>query len=189
MSETPSEVVQVRVDSLASYYSSLAAALTEAGLGGSQMNEIFSKHVRAECGQCGIQITGDEIGRFAVTDATTEPSDPKQARLRQGYCARVGCESHYYSIHFTDSPNTDWAKIRERAERLANGAQSAAQEDAAARAQAARKRRWVRLGVGVGAILILLLCRHILYYGYVPLLQKPHKFTVDPASVNHGTAQ
>src|SRR5438128_11353271 len=123
MSQTAPDVVQVRVDSLASLYSRLAAALTEAGLSGSQMNEIFSKHVRAECGQCGIQITGDDLGRIAVTDATTEPSDPKLDRLRQGYCARNGCDSHYYCIHFSAYPNVDWANIRERAERLATGAQ------------------------------------------------------------------
>ena len=188
MTEAASNVVQVRVDSLASLYSNLAAALTEAGLSASQMNEILSKHVRAECGQCGIQITGDDIGRIAVIDATTGPADPKQDRLRHGYCARSGCESHYYCIHFSAYPNVDWPKIRERAERLATDAQSAAQEDATARAKAARKWRRIRLGIGVAVILILLLCRHILYYGYVPLLQKPHKFTIDPASVNRGTA-
>ncbi len=189
MSQTASNVLQVPVERLGSVYSSLAAALSEAGLSGNQMNDIFSKHVRGECVQCGIQITGDEIGYIAVTDATPEASNPKQARLRQGYCARNGCESRYYNIHFTDYPNVDWAKIREKAGGLATATQSAVDEEATAKARAARKRRLIRLGVGVAAILILLLCRHILYYGYVPLLQKPRKFAIDPASVNRRPAR
>ena len=53
MSQTSSDILQVRVEALASLCSSLAAALSEAGFTGSQLNEIFSNHVRGECVQCG----------------------------------------------------------------------------------------------------------------------------------------
>jgi len=34
-------------------------------------------------------------------------------------------------------------------------------------------------------VLILLLFWHIRYYGYVPFVQKPHKYTIAPASGNN----
>ncbi len=160
MNQAAPDILQVRLDSLASLYSRLAAALGEAGFSGNQLNEIFSKHVRAECVQCGIQISGDDIGHIAFAEEKTPLPNSKLDRLRHGYCVRNGCDSYFYRLHFGDYPGLDWKEIREKADRHTVAAE-------------------------VAVVLVLLLFWHIRYYGYVPLLQKPHKYTIDPGSVDN----
>jgi len=189
MSQTSSDILQVRVEALASLCSSLAAALSEAGFTGSQLNEIFSNHVRGECVQCGIQISGDDMGRIAMAGEAVELPNPKLGRLRQGYCARNGCDSFYYRVHLGDYVNLDWAKIREKADSLRGAAQADAAKAPGAETSAVRKRILMRVGAGVVVVAILLIWRHWIYYGYVPLLQRPHKYTIDPASAGHGPAR
>jgi len=182
MSQSSSNTLQVRVETLASLYSSLAAALSAAGFTGSQLNEIFSKHVRAECVQCGIPINGEDMGHIALAGHGKVLANSKLERLRQGYCARNGCDSFYYRIHLCDYANLDWVKIRAKADALAVAAQSGPAETPGADTRALRKRLLIRVGTGFVVVVILLLWRHWTYYGYVPLLQKPHKYTIDPAS-------
>jgi len=186
MNQSASDVIQVHVERIGSLYSGLTAALSEAGFSGSQLNDIFSKHIRGECVQCGIRITGDNMAHLALAGDTTEMPDSRLCRLRQGYCARNGCDSCYYRILFDGYPGLDWTKIREQAGSLAVAGQSTAQQETGA----TTIRNWllVRLAAGLAVVLILLLFWHIRYYGYVPLLQKPHKYTIDPASVSHGAA-
>ena len=183
MSQPVSDTVQFHIERIGPLYTGLAAALSEAGFSGSQLNEIFSRRIRGECVQCGIRISGDDIAHVALTEDNTEMPDSRLDRLRQGYCARNGCDSYYYRIHFDDYPDLDWTKIQEKAGHLASATQATIEKQTSATAI----RNWVliRLAVGLGVVLILLLFWHIRYYGYVPVLQKPHKYTVDPASVSH----
>ena len=187
MSQPVSYTVQFHIERIGALYTGLAAALSEAGFSGSQLNEIFSRHIRGECVQCGIRITGDDIARVALAEDKTEVPDLRLDRLRQGYCARNGCDSYYYHIHFDDYPDLDWTKIREKAGLLAAAKQATIEKETSA----TTIRNWIliRLAVGLGVVLILLLFWHIRYYGYVPVLQKPHKYTVDPASANHRPAR
>ena len=187
MSQPVSDIVQVHVERIGPLYTGLAAALSEGGFSGRQLNEIFSKHIRGECVQCGIRITGDDIAHVALAKDKTEISDSRLDRLRQGYCARNRCDSYYYRIHFDDHPDLDWTKIREKAGNLGVAAQATPEKETGA----TTIRNWllIRLAVGLGVALILLLFWHIRYYGYVPVLQKPHKYTVDPASVSQRPAR
>ena len=187
MSQPVSDIVQVHVERIGPLYTGLAAALTEAGFSGSQLNEIVSKHIRGECVQCGIRITGDDMARVALAGDKTEMPDSRLDRLRQGYCARNGCNSYYYRFHFDDYLDLDWTKIREKAGHLAAAKQATIEKETSA----TTIRNWllIRLAVGLGVALILLLFWHIRYYGYVPVLQKPHKYSIDPASVSHETAR
>jgi len=189
MTQAGSDVVQVRVDSLASLYTGLAAALSEGGFTGSQLNEIFSQHIRGECVGCGIRITGDDIAHVALAGDKTELPDSRLGRLRQGYCARNGCDSYYYRFHFDDYPKVDWVKMREKAGSLAFAAQTVAAKETANETTGIRKALLIRVAAGFAVVLILLLFWHIRYYGYVPILQKPHKYAVDPASVSPRSAR
>ena len=163
MSQPATNTKQIRVESLATFYSGLAAALSKAGFIGRQLNEIISKHVRGECVQCGIRITGEDLERITLAGEKTELPDWRLTRLRQGYCARKGCDSYHYRIHFDDYTNVDWSHIHESS-------------------PTNRKRFLIRLGLGIAVVLVLLLFWHIRYYGYVPFVQKPHKYTIAPAS-------
>jgi hypothetical protein len=184
MSPAESIIQQVRIDALASFYSGLVAALSEAGFGGSRLNEIFPNLIRAECVGCGIQITGGDMAQIALSEKTTNPPNSKLDRLRQGYCARKGCDSYYYRIHFRDDPNLDWRSIYDKAAALAVVAPAATEEGPAEERPTIRNWLLVRLGVAIAVVFVLLLIWQIRYYGYVPLLQKPHHYTIDPASAS-----
>ena len=187
MSQPVSDTVQFHIQQIGPLYTGLAAALSEAGFSGSQLNEIFSRRIRGECVQCGIRITGDDMARVALAEDKTDMLDSRLDRLRQGYCARNGCNSYYYRFQFDDYPDLDWTNIREKAGHLAVAAQATLKKETSA----TTIRNWIliRLAVGLGVVLILLLFWHIRYYGYVPVLQKPHKYTVDPASASHRPAR
>ena len=189
MSQPVSDTLQVHVERIGGLYTRLAAALSEAGFSGSQLNEICSRHIRGECVQCGIRITGDEMAHVALAEIKTEMAHSRLDRLRQGYCARNGCDSFYYRVHLGDYVNLDWAKIREKADSLRGAAQADAAKAPGAETSAVRKRILMRVGAGVVVVAILLIWRHWIYYGYVPLLQRPHKYTIDPASAGHGPAR
>jgi len=185
MSQPATNTKQIRVESLATFYSGLAAALSKAGFIGRQLNEIISKHVRGECVQCGIRITGEDLERITLAGEKTELPDWRLTRLRQGYCARKGCDSYHYRIHFDDYPNVDWSQIHESADSGSTVGQIAAEEVTSEGLPTNRKRFLIRLGLGIAVVLILLLFWHIRYYGYVPFVQKPHKYTIAPASGNN----
>ncbi|HYT62160.1 MAG TPA: hypothetical protein VEL06_18415 [Haliangiales bacterium] len=185
MNQAAPDILQVRLDSLASLYSRLAAALGEAGFSGNQLNEIFSKHVRAECVQCGIQISGDDIGHIAFAEEKTPLPNSKLDRLRHGYCVRNGCDSYFYRLHFGDYPGLNWKEIWEKADRHTVAAEAAREKATLQGSNTFHKWLLTRVCVGVAVVLVLLLFWHIRYYGYVPLLQKPHKYTIDPGSVDN----
>lgn len=187
MSQPVQDTVQVRVERIGPLYTGLAAALSEAGFSGSQLNDIFSRHVRGECVQCGIRITGDDMAHITLAEDKTDLLDSRLDRLRQGYCARNKCDSYYYRIHLDDYPDLDWTKIREQAGHLAVATQATLEKDTGA----TTIRNWllIRLAAGLSVVLILLLFWHVWYYGYVPILQKPHKYAVDPASASHRPAR
>ena len=186
MNQPASDVIQVHVERIGSLCSGITGALSEAGFSRSQLNDIFSKHIRGECVQCGIRITGEDMAHVALAGDKTEMPDSRLGRLRQGYCARNGCDSYYYRIHFDDYPDLDWTKILEKADNLELATQGTPEK----KTEAITIRNWllIRLAMGLGVVLILLLFWHVRYYGYVPVLQKPHKYTVDPASASRGPA-
>ena len=173
MTQTATTIAQVGVDRLPALYSSLTAALSEAGLSSGQLGEIFSKYVSAECVLCGTRVTGEEMGGITSAAEKTLAPDSKFGRLQRGSCARTGCISSYYRVHLREHPSLDWMKIREKAN----------EDEAFKQANAARNRLLIRVVLGIGVILILLFCRYVMYYGHVPWLQKPHKYNIDPASV------
>src|SRR5580765_1953894 len=159
MVQIATTIAQVGVDRLPALYSSLTAALSEAGFSSGQLGEIFSKYVSAECVLCGTRVTGEEMGSITGVLEKTAPNS-KMDRLKCGSCAKPGCVSSYYRVHLREYPDLDWVKIREKA----------TEDQAFKGAKAARKRSLIRVVLGVGVLLILLLCRYIMYYGHVPLL-------------------
>src|SRR5213592_1253312 len=83
MSQPVSDPVQFHIERIGPLYTGLAAALSEAGFSGSQLNEIFSRRIRGECVQCGIRITGDDIARVSLAEDKKEVPDLRLDRLRQ----------------------------------------------------------------------------------------------------------
>jgi len=177
------KTIQIRVENLVRFHASLARALSETGISGGQLNEIFSTYLRAECAKCGIKITGDEIVHVGVAEEATELPHPKLKRLRLGYCAREGCESYDYYIHLEDHPGVDWAKVSEKAHQLATAMKAEASQDEKRQARQKRNRRRTRVVAGLFIVIALLLVSFLTRHGRLPFTKKPHKYEIDPASV------
>jgi hypothetical protein len=178
---------QVAVDQLAGWHTALVRTLTAAGVTGDALNDLFARHVRAQCVGCGIQLTGEEIGRLTLGDAASALDAPKLERLRLGYCARKDCTCYYYQVVCEPHPKVDWARLWSGLEGqpLPNPAEA---EAAAAPAPdplgRARRRSLVRAGIGLGVILVLLVLRHLWLGGTLPGFPRAPKYTVDPASLS-----
>jgi len=177
-----SNTVQVRVESLIRYYASLARVLSESGISGTQLNEIFSTRVAAECVQCGIKVSGEDMGLIAVAEEGTPLPHPKLERLRLGYCAREGCESYFYSIVFEDCPGVDWKNVAEKANNLVIAEKNAAREEEKRQTRRKRNRRMLRVALGLLAMVLLIVSWFVAQNGRLPFRKKLHKYQIDPAS-------
>jgi hypothetical protein len=174
------------VERLAPIYANLARALTETGISGSQLNEILTTRLKARCVKCDIQLASDEIEQVSLVEDPTQLSHPKLKRLRLGYCAREGCESDDYQIQLESCPGVDWDIIAAKANDLMS-AQKAAEQEAVRRQERQKqiqrtKRAILALLTGAACLLLLFVWRQ----GRLPFVKKPHKYQIDPASVNPG---
>jgi hypothetical protein len=134
-----------------------------------------------ECVQCGLTVTGDDL--LAILDPSST-SNPKQNRLRQGYCARRGCPSYYYRLYFGASPGLDWNRILTETEVLPVTA-SPITSDADAEG-AITSGSGFYLGKARFAVMVVLLVvtGMVLAFqwhrgGTIPLLRVPEQFEVD----------
>ncbi len=110
----------VRLEELPLVHTGLARAFGEVGIGGQQLDDIFSLGVTATCIGCGIRLTGNELAHLAVA-ATGQPNaELKLDRLRLGYCARKGCTAKFYRIECENLPGLDAAKVVARGLELRN---------------------------------------------------------------------
>jgi hypothetical protein len=185
MTETGSTTLQIRVETLPAVYSALVAALGELELSGSILNALISKHVSAACVLCNIQVPGDDLSAVALAAHPDTLTDARLARLKQGYCCRRSCDSYYYNLIFAPHPSVDWRRI---VGKLSDAAAPVTAEKDAHKGEhpsqsPARKRLLIKVAAGLGLVLLLLLCRHLLSGGSLPGLHRAPKYTVDPASL------
>lgn len=156
--------------------------------------------VSAECIQCGITVSGDELLALASPPPSTNPNpnpNPKVDRLRLGYCARSSCNSSFYRILLPAIPNLDWDQLLPAAS-LALGPTTQPHpnpdlDDATlarrATAQANTRRALHRAAAGAVIVLALLLARHWYRGGSIPLLREPEKFQVDVDPIYQNSTQ
>ncbi len=190
MTAPPSDRVKVRTDGLAAFYAALAKVLTEAGLTGAQLNDVFTRSVSAECVQCGLPITGEEIGQLALADPQAELANPKLKRLRLGYCGGPGCNSYFYTVKLAAHPDVNWATVIAKVESQTAPVEHLPSEVSELTLPPTKKRTvLVRVAVGVVIILVLLLIRHLMTGGTIPLIHHAPKYQVDPSSVSGDAAE
>jgi hypothetical protein len=179
------ESIQVPIQGLTPLYTQLAGALKGMGMTEAQLQEALEQGVQARCAQCGTLLSGEDLGRLSAADPSSPPADPRIGRLVRGYCAGKDCSSNYYQVEFMDAPNVDWGQIRAQAEQSGDRSPGPGKEPKDSTPKAARPPvPWRRVGIGLGVILFLLLVRFIYLHGYVPVVQRPQNFAVDPASTN-----
>jgi hypothetical protein len=166
---------------LPAFGAALADAVKDCGLAEDERQPMLRASVSAQCSQCGITVTGEELVALTAPSAAGE-MNPKLERLREGYCARDGCASYHYQLQFKPYPGVDWGRLLATAEAKMpqHGATGAAERESEAAAKR-RERRQVatRVLLGLGIILLLLLIRQWYVGGTVPLIREPEHFQVD----------
>jgi len=185
MAQPSPENVQVRVDALPGCYQVLVEALTLAELDAAELHEAFARYISAECLQCGIRITGEELGQIALAMPGDPTENPKLTRLRQGYCAQKGCESYYYRLILSEHPKVDWHQLAAGLGQAGAPPPTpvAPPKPTGLLALWLTDKRSRRVLAGVALLLVLLVLRHFWTGGTVPFVHRAPAYTVDPASV------
>src|SRR6188768_3779947 len=79
-----------------------------------QWQGLFNGRVEAQCVQCGIKVTGEELRELSIIDPAHPIEDHKLDRLRLNYCARNSCQSRFYSVHIQPDSELHWTAIKEQ---------------------------------------------------------------------------
>jgi len=186
MPESSATSPQFQIDALSVAYRLVLDAVKPLGLSAEELTALFSQHVSAECLQCGIQITGDELNQLLLASPEAPPSEPRLVRLHQGYCARKDCDSYYYRFVFQGHPKVDWTLV-------ATAVAGISAPTPAARTSPVERpdRFWFlqdarvrRVAFGISILLVLLVLRHFATGGRLPFVHRTPKYVVDPASVS-----
>lgn len=185
MIESQSKTLRIRVETLPAVYAALVRCLSETGLGGAALHDVIVGCVSANCVLCEIQINGGDLNTMALAHRADALADPRLARLKQGYCCRRSCDSYYYHLVFEPHPSVNWERVLEK---LGTGGTTIASEETLERPDrsgkdAARRTLVLKVGAGVGVVLLLLLVRHLMSGGSLPGLHRAPKYTVDPKSL------
>jgi hypothetical protein len=171
------KTVQTRIEDIIPFYTNLAGVLTEMGIGGDRLNQIFACHLSAECVQCGIRIRGEELGCLAVAVENPQSLHSKLQRLRLGYCARESCACAFYLIRLDDVSDVDWTTAAEKT------GQRVHELEATAKKQEQEKRKPSparRLALALAIVSTIFLLRYAMAHKYWPFVQKPQKYQIDP---------
>jgi hypothetical protein len=175
MPATWPETSQMTIRELADFSSSLTQSLARIP-DSDKLRPALDEALSAECVQCQIKLTGADLLKFGAGETET---DPKLERLKTGYCARNGCDSHYYRVHCAPHPQLDWPKILNPAQEIV----TAATESERVAKKLARLQRHhkniLRTATAIGVLLLVLILRQIYIGGTIPFIREPENFKVD----------
>lgn len=159
---------------LADFSASLETTLS-AGPETEKLRPALREALSAECVQCGIRLMGSDILNFPL-----EENDPRYERLRNGYCARSGCDSRFYRVTCAPHPQLNWPVLLSPAQELTDE-RKADEFHAENRASSSRRRNstLLRTAAVIAVLLILVLIRHIQTGGTIPFVREPEDFKVD----------
>ena len=183
MSQQLLTVRQEHLQNLAPFCRCLVDALQGTGLPPDEVLGALHDTVTAECVQCGIQVSGEELSALAQPPSP-EHASAKIGRLRLGDCARKGCDSCYYRLSFQAHPKVDWPSLLSQIEVIP---QNQVEQPSAASAwklagglrvlRSVPRRAWIALAV----VLVLLVVRQWYSGGRLPLIREPENFKIQPA--------
>lgn len=127
----------------------------------------------AQCVQCGIRLSGADV--LALPDST----DARLERLRHGYCARNGCDCHFYNVSRAPHADFDWARLMSETNASVESQAAVAAAEAAYVRRQARRGKAIRIGVAIAALLAVYVARQLYMGGRIPFIREPEKFQVD----------
>lgn len=144
---------------------------------------VVEEALSGECVQCGIRVTGAELLKLGEGNAA---NDPKVERLKSGYCARNGCDSHFYRVTRASHPQIDWPKLIAPAQEIVQTKTEAEQAEADLTKMARRHRNILRTAVIVGVFFLVVILRQIYFGGSIPFIREPEAFKVDRGVASDG---
>ena len=175
------------IQALGEFSSALTETLARAGLGADKAWAARAA-VLAECVQCGMSISGEELFALSQPEPQTE-TNAKVRRLRLGDCARPGCESYHYRLTFQTCAAVDWATLVPQIDRIKGELQL---NQTRASAAIKRKALWAmarRVAIALALVIVLFLIRQWYFGGRIPLLREPEQFRVDPFPADYQPPQ
>jgi hypothetical protein len=174
---------QEHLQKLNPFCQALAKALARASMVPKKSLEAWRAAVTAQCAQCGIEVSGQEL--FALSQAPSAEMDSARiGRLRLGECARKGCTSDYYRLTFRPYQELNWPEILAKLDTVT---QEPAEPTRSASAPLELSILWRlpvtrRIGAVFLLIVVLLLVRQWSIGGRIPWLREPEKFLAAPDS-------
>jgi hypothetical protein len=186
MPQPASTVREEHLQKLEPFCRALAQTLGGAGVKPEKTLEEFKAGLTAECEQCGIHLSGEEL--YALSQPPSEKyANVKLGRLRLGDCARQGCQSYFYRLTFRDSPSLDWPKLIERAEAIQRGETQASAPKASTRETLRRavfSSLAIRVALAMVLAVMLLAMRQWYLGGEIPFLRHAEHFHVATVSAS-----
>jgi hypothetical protein len=179
---TATEVSQMSIGELREFTASLTQAL-RARPDAEKLRPVVEESLSAECVQCAIRVNGPEL--LKLGEGNTE-NDSKLDRLKSGYCARNGCDSHFYRVTQAADPQIDWPKLLHPAQEITQTETEPEKARVPLVRMARRHRNILRIAVIVGALLLVVILRQIYMGGAIPFIREPEAFRVDRGVSNDG---
>ena len=176
------ETIPVHVNQLPDIHSSLASLLVQECPDASHRNNLFANYIEAECVQCGIRISGEEIGKISSLKVKGQAPDPKLMRLKRNYCARDACFSYYYRINLLPHPSVDWQKIKCQLVEQRTASQEQSELVTTTFVSRPGRKAMIYVSAAVALVVLFFLLRHWLTGARIPLLQKAHHYQIDPSA-------
>jgi hypothetical protein len=159
----------------------LRQATGQCGLPPDKAREALRLTLTAECVDCGMRVTGDEL--LALSQWPTGRESIRIERLRAGYCARETCEFDRYRLRLRKHPELSWTKLLATSQ--TEEPRAAVEVEPAARSEKSKppflQRAAVRVGIVIAIMLLLFALRQLYFGGRIPLIREPEKFKVAPA--------
>jgi len=177
---------QEHLQKLNTFCRALDKALARAGVVPRKSLEAWREAVGAQCVQCGIEVSGQELLALSQPPSA-ELDSAKICRLRLGDCARKGCTSYYYRLTFRPYLEVNWPEILAQAETIKDEPAEQAPSKPA-RSTPGLSILWhlpaiSRIGGVFLLVLLFLILRQWYIGGRIPLLREPQKFQAAPDSI------
>jgi len=176
------EIIQVQVSQLPSVHSSLLSLLAQECPDASQLNNLFANYIEAECIQCGIRISGEEMGQISSSRIDGQARGVKLMRLKHNSCARGSCTSCSYRINLLPHPGVDWEKIKGQIVDRPAVPLGKSEPVITRPVWSFERKAMAYVSATVAVLVLFFLVRHWLTGARIPLLQKAHRYQIDPAT-------
>ena len=133
---------RLHTSQLAGLIARLQHGLTRQGVGPDESSALLASSLSARCVSCGIELSGEELLQLVAPVDPSVPSSHKLERLKQGYCARTGCDSYFANLSLLPTAGVDWGKLLAETDTITA---ARADQPAAPRSSHWRKQKVIRI--------------------------------------------